>query len=317
MKHTKIILYSGYVGSGRETLLKGAVKGVHERLGILTESFPKLEMSLNSSEEELVLVELGDGVVYSNCSKNQYVDALIEMMNYNLDYVFVEISGFGSPLQFKDTLSCVEGMTQAVFDFVGSIYLVDAVHFRTHEIAGRSVHKEHLPYADLVLINRVDCVDDKEIEYIEQMIMPYTRDIDVLKCVYCDIQLIQIVERVRKNKLLKLAEALYTVDRKSESMILTIEGEVVIEELQLFLNEIVNWAIRIKGFVVASNSVWHVDQIAGELRLSEMYYEGTLPKTNLTVIASKDMNIRERLPLTYKKYFSNQYELHYANEMGV
>lgn len=312
MKQTKLILFSGYLGSGKETMLKNVIKAHHERMGILTLKLPGVMKTMEDTDETpLTLIELNDGIVYCNAQKERYVDALIEMHSYDLDYLLVETTGYTTPAQFKEALECVEHVTDDLYTYLGSVYLMDAQRIlKDHEI-NQTLHHGHLACSDLVVVNKVDLVEELELAKVIDYVEAEAPGVEILESVYCDLDILNVAERIKKSKLLKLAETFNTADRRSHAILLSFVGEVPLDQFKAFMEDIGIWTLRSKGFVLTENGIWHVDHSTCEFKLEAFTNQDSKPRSTLTIMAPLGTCAIAMVSQAFKKRFENDFSIEY------
>ena len=110
----KIDLYilTGFLGSGKTTMLLNLIdKMKGEKIGIIQNEFGKLSIDgeiLKSGDIEMK--EISRGSIFCSCLKLNFVQALAEMADMDIEYLFVESSGLADPSNMEEILKAVEAV---------------------------------------------------------------------------------------------------------------------------------------------------------------------------------------------------------------
>ena len=128
---TKLYVLTGFLGSGKTTILLKLLEQLKgHRVGVIQNEFGKLSIDGEILRDgDIKMVELNRGSIFCTCLKLSFVQGLAEMAKQNLEYLFVESSGWGDPSNLEEILAAAKELAGDVFDFQGAICLVDAVNF--------------------------------------------------------------------------------------------------------------------------------------------------------------------------------------------
>ncbi|WP_428911928.1 CobW family GTP-binding protein [Niallia sp. Krafla_26] len=179
MKKIPVYIISGFLGSGKTTVLLNMVK----------------ECERNDKRPGIILNELGEVNVESDLFKNQQVKELLngcicctiqddlketlnqfteEIQRNHIDVLFIEGTGVAHPQEIEETLMIPEYLDY--FELNSIISLVDASHYLVYQshfsstAEVRKLLKEQISSATMVLLNKTDLVKEKSLSKIEHKI---------------------------------------------------------------------------------------------------------------------------------------------------
>lgn len=173
---TKLYVLTGFLGSGKTTILLKLLKQLEgHRVGVIQNEFGKLSIDGEILRDgDIKMVELNRGSIFCTCLKLSFVQGLAEMAKQDLEYLFVESSGWGDPSNLEEILAAAKELAGDVFDFQGAICLVDAVNFFDQLADGQPSDEEtvyrQVKHCHLAVVTKVDLVDPQRLEAVEAKI---------------------------------------------------------------------------------------------------------------------------------------------------
>lgn len=173
---TKLYVLTGFLGSGKTTILLKLLEQLKgHRVGVIQNEFGKLSIDGEILRDgNIKMVELNRGSIFCTCLKLSFVQGLAEMAKQNLEYLFVESSGWGDPSNLEEILAAAKELAGDVFDFQGAICLVDAVNFFDQLADGQPSDEEtvyrQVKHCHLAVVTKVDLVDPQRLEAVEAKI---------------------------------------------------------------------------------------------------------------------------------------------------
>ena len=184
-----ITIISGFLGSGKTTLLNHILtnqQGI--KTAVLVNEFGEIgidnELIIKTEEE---MIELNNGCIC--CSINgELVEAIEKLINANksLDYIIIETTGLADPLPVAMTLLGSDLRDQTRLDSI--ITLIDAENF--NDVAFESsIGRSQVIYGDILLLNKCDLVNNKDIEKTIAKLKEIKNDVRILKSIKGNIPL--------------------------------------------------------------------------------------------------------------------------------
>jgi G3E family GTPase len=169
-KHTRIVVLTGFFGSGKTTLIKHLIKTSEKKIGIIENDLAELNIDgkiLNLSDSAIEVISNACICCTGNKHLTQSIDMLMSTHS-NLEYIFIETTGLANPIKLRD--SVVHASIKHNLDYIGTICIVDAKNaLNRTDIEEQLVQ---IAYSDYILISKVDLID----EPIYSTIVNYIKD---------------------------------------------------------------------------------------------------------------------------------------------
>ncbi len=157
-KRCKLVILTGFFGSGKTTLIKHLIKTSLVKIGIIENDLAEINIDGN-------LLNLSDSYVQviSNacicCSGSKHIAESLDMMlstHENLEYIFIETTGLADPFKLKKSLFGANVKYQ--FDYQGTICIVDSKHCLQRENIEEQIVQ--IAYSDFILVSKLDLITD-------------------------------------------------------------------------------------------------------------------------------------------------------------
>ncbi len=189
-----VTVISGFLGSGKTTLLNQILQNCENlKVAVLVNEFGDINIDsqlLVSIDEDMI--ELSNGCIC--CTINaDLVDAVYRVLERSdkIDYLIVETTGIADPLPIILTFlgSDLKYMTR--LDSV--ITVVDSETF-TPEHFESAAALNQIVYGDIILLNKVDLVDSRSVQVLEQFIRGLKPQARILEAVRSQVPLSLILD---------------------------------------------------------------------------------------------------------------------------
>ncbi len=188
-----VTIISGFLGSGKTTLLNHILKNQDGlKTAVLVNEFGEIgidnELIIETSED---MIELTNGCIC--CSINGELIPTVEKIldrPDKIDYLIVETTGLADPLPVAMTFAASNLRDKVRLDSI--ITLIDAENF-DFEINTSSVAYSQILYGDILLLNKCDLVNEKQIRRIEQRIHEIKKEPRILKSINSEVGLQAII----------------------------------------------------------------------------------------------------------------------------
>ncbi|MFS8892577.1 CobW family GTP-binding protein [Synechococcus sp. R55.2] len=189
-----VTIITGFLGSGKTTLLNHILnnrKGM--RTAVLVNEFGEISIDAElivSSEEDLV--ELNNGCICCTI-RDDIAESVLRLMERSdkIDYLVVETTGLADPLPVALTFLGPELRDLTRLDSI--ITLVDATNFAP-DLFNSNVAYSQIAYGDVILLNKIDLVEEAEIERLEKRIREIKEDARILRTVNSAVPLELILD---------------------------------------------------------------------------------------------------------------------------
>ncbi len=189
MKRIPCLVVSGYLGSGKTTLVRrllGAAAAAGRRASYVSNEFGELGVDAAALGESDGFVEIAGGCICCALNDQLYQTLLRLRDRLDPDAIIVETSGLAVPsevqLTFYQPPICDWVAEESVVTVVSAEQLADGA-----EVEG--VFREQIETADLVLLNKADLVPPERLPDLEAAIHAMNPGVPVVRTVHCDLDL--------------------------------------------------------------------------------------------------------------------------------
>lgn len=260
---TKLYLLTGFLGAGKTTFLTNVLKDLSEnKVAVIMNEFGKVGIDGSLIKKEgMELVEINRGSIFCSCLQLDFVSALIEMADKNMEYVFVESSGLADPSNIGDFLEAVEYSKGDVYDYSGAICIIDGVNF-LEQVEDIETVERQIKFCHLVLISKVDLIDDNKLQDIKFKIREINDKADIIESINGDINYKFLEKNLMEKQWVESEDTTNTPENKPKTLTLTYDGELTKEKISRFLDMIKKDSYRIKGFFKLEDGWNQVDVVS-------------------------------------------------------
>ena len=168
---TPVTVLTGYLGSGKTTLLNRILSETHgKRYAVIVNEFGEVsidnDLIVNADEE---IFEMNNGCICCTV-RGDLIRILAGLMRRSrrFDGILLETTGLADPAPVAQTFF-VDDEVRRRTKLDAIVTVADAKHL-LREMAPASEVQEQLAFADVVLLNKTDLVDGKELASVEARI---------------------------------------------------------------------------------------------------------------------------------------------------
>jgi len=166
-----VTVLTGFLGSGKTTLLNRILSEKHgKRIAVIENEFGEVgvdsELVIGAEEE---LFETNNGCICCTV-RGDLIRILGQLMKRRdrFDYILIETTGMADPGPVAQTFF-LDDELKGTFQLDAIVTMVDAKHFEQH-VDELNEPAEQVAFADLVLLNKTDLVDEAALARIENRI---------------------------------------------------------------------------------------------------------------------------------------------------
>lgn len=219
MIETPVLLLTGYLGSGKTTLVNRILsnrKGI--KFAVIVNDIGEVNIDADLIEkggivdqQDESLVALQNGCICCTL-KMDLVEQLHDITaQQRFDYIVIEASGICEPGPIAQTICSIPQMDERytlegtpVLDCICTV--VDALRLKDEFQGGESLMNKHIgeedianlviqqiEFCNVILLNKATAVDPHELERIRQILHAIQPKAEIIDCDYCDIDLDKIV----------------------------------------------------------------------------------------------------------------------------
>lgn len=264
MKQTKLFVLTGFLGAGKTTFLKRILHNLEgKKIGVIQNDLGKVNIDGELIEKDgLELREISQGSIYCSCRKLDFVKALAELAQRNLDYVLVESSGIGDPSNVEELLQAVEVLQPGIYQFSGLLCLVDAANFLADSESREELARQ-VRHAHVIILNKTDLVEPAEQEQVLSTLRRLNPVSPIYAAAFGQIDMAFLDEDLRKYQYVGGEPSLNSSESKPKTLVLRTAGPVKQEELNEFLSRLAPQCWRMKGFLPLDTG-WNQVDVVGK-----------------------------------------------------
>ena len=305
-----VYVISGFLGSGKTTILLHMInhfKNNGKRPGIILNELGDENVE-NHLFEGQQIVELLNGCICCTI-QDDLKTTLNGYKKEEVDVLLIEGTGVANPLEVKDVL--LDPLFMEHFELQSMISLIDASHYLEYQSFFssskeiRALLKEQVTSANLLVLNKIDLVSEKELNKVEAKVVDeLANHVPIYRTSYGEVPLELLLEKrfhVREVSHSHSDHGHHHHHHHIEATKLRVEGPVKKDVLEKQLKKLSKQVIRAKGIIQLAESSGYCEfqYAAGQLRLNriEEPTHGLIP----TVILIGDKLETEQVEQFYKE----------------
>jgi G3E family GTPase len=252
MSKIEIYILSGFLGSGKTTLLRSILKQEQERnrkIAVVMNEVGSVSIDSDAVPEDTPLKELLNGCVCCTIQDQFEVQLHSLLQEYKLDAIYIETTGVAHPVEVLD--ACLSPLFANQVDVRGIISLVDAKRWKDQQQLSPQLQvllNEQIRHADIVLINKIDDLNEQEqasISFEIQSLNPHGKTI---LTTFAQVNLDDIQNMKRSSKHVhehaKLHEQL-----RIKTYVHTFSRPIDVEKFEGWLRSLPDTIYRMKGYL--------------------------------------------------------------------
>jgi len=252
-----VTVVTGFLGSGKTTLVNYILSENHgKRIAVIENEFGEIGIDdalVIDAEEEIF--EMNNGCICCTV-RGDLIRILGTLMKRRdkFDYILVETTGLADPAPVAQTFF-VDEEIRAQLRLDAIVTVVDAKHLAIHlfeekEEGIENEALEQLAFADRVLINKVDLVNEEELLLVEKQIRSINAGASLVRTQMSKVDLDWVLNarafelsRVLEVDPQFLEESEHMHDQSITSVGIEVDGTVDLEKI----NDWLGWLLREKG----------------------------------------------------------------------
>lgn len=287
----ELIVLSGFLGSGKTTFLNHfiEVQQQYNRFtAVIQNELGEKGVDAYLLENDYAVMELDEGCVC--CSLVGPLKSGIKQLlgEFHPDYIILETTGVANPANLLDEI--IEIGESVRFDSVTTV--VDAGTIR-ESLKRYKVSKEQIRVADVIILNKVDGLDEAEIDAIRKILREYNPKGPIIPAIYGEVNPSLLYSRdkdIPEKPAFSGENKHHTHDMDGlESFTINLEKGMNKEILAHALDHLPVSVFRVKGLVdLKDEGAALVQYVSGRYEISK--HESDVVQPFLTVIGREVRN---------------------------
>lgn len=296
MATTHIILLTGFLGAGKTTVLKQILTAMGTdsgtKIGIIVNEFGKVSIDGPVLRRPgLAITELNNGSIFCQCLAGTFVDSIVQMLGYDLEYLLIESTGLADPSNMKDILQSVRHKTDLPYEYSGVLCVVDAKYFRKLSQSLDTINRQILA-ASLIVVNKADLVDEETLEQVKGSIRRLNPLATVVSTTYGAIDP-EHLGSIRRSRLASRMPSLNTPASRPRTLLLKTSDNLQRQSLEAFIERIQDRIYRLKGLICLEEGCFRLDVVGQDIRFEPTSLAGE--QSELVIIPQPGIDLREEV----------------------
>ncbi len=213
-REVPIVLITGYLGSGKTTLMQNILKQEKRRIALIVNDMGSVNIDaslLHRTGNQVVqveMVEMQNGCIC--CTLKDEFMAEIERLSQDksIEAIFVEASGISEPSSIAGAFVNYEEMTEdtrVYLKTVVSVVDVDRIYREfLHDLMSESEQEDgdvinlvmdQIEFCNVILLNKTDLLTDQQLEEVKAGLRDIQQEAEMIPCVHGEIDLDVILNR--------------------------------------------------------------------------------------------------------------------------
>ncbi len=264
-----ICLITGFLGAGKTTLLKEITnKYKSDKLVYLINDFSPQDIDgALVSEENPDVVSIPGGSIFCKCLVTEFIGTLtkIPQMFPDTEGVIIEASGMANPKVIETMLR--ETKLDKLYDLCNIVTIIDPASFHKLRHTLPNII-DQVESSDLIIINKVDLHDQKDIEKTVDAIREINTDSKLINCSFGEAEFDLFADKGKMRNL--QGDYAPCKDPNYETYTISFDNDINIENLTNQLLEIKDLLYRAKGFIPSNGKSYYFDYSASGITCTEV-----------------------------------------------
>ena len=191
-----VTVLTGFLGAGKTTLLNRILREQHgQRIAVIENEFGEIgidgELVVGVEEE---IFEMNNGCICCTV-RGDLIRTLgdLAQRREKFDYVLIETTGLADPAPVAQTFFVDETMDEH-YRLDAVVTLVDAKHVWQH-IDESSECQEQVAFADILVLNKTDLVDESDLKKLEEKVRSINRVAKIYHAQNADVPIAQLLNQ--------------------------------------------------------------------------------------------------------------------------
>lgn len=281
-RNIPLVLVTGFLGSGKTTLVKYLLENMDPglRIGIVQNEYASANIDtseLQRVDRTFEVLEVNNGSVFCVCLLGSFIDSLADFTDqYNPDLLMIEASGLSDPIAIAEILQH-EKLVDRVY--LSSVWcIIDGQNYRKVSRMNTRVERQ-IMIADRIILNKFDLIEGNK-DAILTVLSELNPDAEIYTSTYCQVPLNMVLEPVNEPlAILKGTEhRQFEPGRRADisTVVLRTSRPIDRKGLDVFIREVESKLVRLKGFVLLSDQkIISIQSEFGKTNMMEVsYYHG-------------------------------------------
>ena len=237
-----VTILTGFLGCGKTTLLNRILSENHgKKLAVIVNEIGQIgidnQLIMNVEEE---IMEMTNGCLCCTVREDLLV-ALKQLLDVkaegkmDFDGLVIETTGLANPGPIIQTFF-LDPVIQSAYQINGVVTVVDSYHIHKHFEKGLEA-KEQIAFADVVLVNKLDLIEENEKENLLHEIQGINPTAKLIEATNCEVDIPSLLQ----IQTFKTKDTLQIYPHKEHNHLEGVKSFVLREERPLDLQKLNEW----------------------------------------------------------------------------
>ncbi|MBT2685761.1 CobW family GTP-binding protein [Bacillus sp. ISL-37] len=257
MKKAEVYILSGFLGTGKTTLLKQILQ--HEKnsgrnIAVMMNELGSVSIDSDAVDTDVPLKELLGGCIC--CTIQDKLESQLQglLFDHDLDAIYIETTGAAHPVEVLDAV--LSPLFADKLAIKGIITTVDGKQWLNRQSLDPQVHQlllEQVKHADLNIVNKSDLLNESEQAKISMDIQGLNPQAKCILSTYSKVPL-KLLEGLAYTEKAKSAGAHVQTDLRLSTFVHQFQSAISQKDFEDFLRSLPDSIYRIKGYVLFDHS---------------------------------------------------------------
>jgi len=253
----KIILISGFLGSGKTTFLHHLSQEISaqksHKIALIINEFADISFDAPPFMERYTTMAITHGSIMCTCKTDEFLGAIQKLASDGFDYALVEASGFANLKGLQAVVDALSPHLDVVW--YDRIVLVDAAKIlKWLKVAVNA--QNQIEMATIVIINKIDLVPLGQLQEVQHQIAQLNPHAKIYTTSYGAVNLISSLQPSSPTS---EKPQWLTKNLREAFLTIPIKQNISLTQLESALTALHDKIFRAKGFVRADEKVYYID----------------------------------------------------------
>ncbi|WP_210365102.1 GTP-binding protein [Bacillus sp. REN3] len=257
MKKAEVVILSGFLGTGKTTLLKRILLDEKEKgrsVAVLMNELGDVSIDSDAVESDVPLKELLGGCIC--CTIQDKLESQLQglLLEHRLDVIYIETTGAAHPVEVLDAV--LSPLFADKLGIKGIITTVDGTLWLNRQTFNPQIHQlllEQVKHADIILINKSDMLKDAEQARVTMEIQSLNPNGKSILTTFSKMPL-SLLDSVDGGKKKANVHTHVHSDLRLDTFLYRFKSQIEQARFEEFLRGLPDSIYRIKGYVWFSHS---------------------------------------------------------------
>ncbi|GAM16756.1 CobW family GTP-binding protein [Mesobacillus selenatarsenatis] len=257
MKKAEVYILSGFLGTGKTTLLKQILqneKNSGRNIAVMMNELGSVSIDSDAVDTDVPLKELLGGCIC--CTIQDKLESQLQglLFDHDLDAIYIETTGAAHPVEVLDAV--LSPLFADKLAIKGIITTVDGKQWLNRQSLDPQVHQlllEQVKHADLNIVNKSDLLNESEQAKISMDIQGLNPQAKCILSTYSKVPL-KLLEGLAYTEKAKSAGAHVQADLRLSTFVHQFQSAISQKDFEDFLRSLPDSIYRIKGYVLFDHS---------------------------------------------------------------